>query len=311
MGKPPVKGGGGGMPPFLSTIIKFFMVFGVIFAIFQINGNGGLTFKGVWQSVVGTSNAIGDWARHIGNGLKEGKIDLGIGLNLPKTSLQINIPSISIPASKEPNVNGNADGVKVKFNGQTYDLQGIKNLANDLPIGYDSSAAYSRDEWRHWDNITSCWTVREQVLYRDAEKGSTTLLDKNKQPTTDVSKACYITGGTWIDPYTNQKFTNPSDLDVDHVIPLGYAARTGAKNWDATKKENYANYVVYNRHLLAVSASANRAKGDSGPSEWKPKNKAYWCDYGVAWTVIATKWQLSLKETDKNTVKDMLATCTK
>jgi hypothetical protein len=175
-----------------------------------------------------------------------------------------------------------------------------------------ANVAYDRSEWRQWDNITSCWTVREQVLYNDAQKDSAlTLLDKNKQRTTDVSKACYITGGTWIDPYTSQKFTNPEDLDIDHLVPLGYVAAHGGQAWSSSKKEDYANAYKEPGHLLAVSASANRSKGDKGPGDWQPSNSAYKCQYAINWINVSTTWKLSVASADKAALKSMLATCHK
>lgn len=176
-----------------------------------------------------------------------------------------------------------------------------------LTVADHQKVDYNRDEWRHWDNITSCWTVREQVLYRQAEPGTATLLDKNKQPVSDVSKACEITGGVWVDPYTGKEFTNPRDLDIDHVIPLGYAARHGGQGWNSDKKREYANSLDEG-HLLAVFSSANRQKGDKGPADWKPQS-AYQCTYAMNWISVAGKWNLSITKADSTALKDMLATC--
>lgn len=176
-----------------------------------------------------------------------------------------------------------------------------------LQVASAASVDYNRDEWRHWDNITSCWTVREEVLYRQAEPGSLTVLDKNKQPTTSKSEACEISGGEWVDPYTGDLFTNPSDLDIDHMIPLGYAARHGGQEWNEDKKRDFANSLETG-HLLAVSASANRSKSDRGPSEWKPQD-SYYCDYATHWISVSDNWNLSTTQEDKSALESMLATC--
>jgi hypothetical protein len=294
MAKPPVKGGGGGMPSFLSTIIKFFMVFGVIFAIFQLQGGNGFTIKGVWSSVSSTSVSIGNWITNVGNSLEAGKIDLGIGLNNP-------VPVVLDPKNPE-----------FSLDGEQFNVNTLLESAKAIPTeGYSDSVAYDRYEWRHWDNVTSCWTVREEVLWRDSVKdASLTMFDKSGKRVQDKNNACSITGGNWIDPYTGKTFTNPSDLDIDHMIPLGYAARAGGQTWDSNKKMDYANDMNYEYHLIAVSASANRSKSDRGPSEWSPREE-FKCQYGVAWTIISNKWQLSLKGSDKSEIQNMLSTCSK
>lgn len=168
---------------------------------------------------------------------------------------------------------------------------------------------YDRDEWRHWDNLTPCWTVREQVLVRDANPGSLTLLDQFGNTTTDHSKACEVAGGVWVDPYTKATFTNPSDLDIDHVVPLGNAASSGGQGWDEDKKRDYANYLGYNRHLWAVSASANRSKGDKSPDIWQPINGKIQCEYGTAWVLIKDRWSLTITTAEKSTLAEMLSRC--
>lgn len=178
-----------------------------------------------------------------------------------------------------------------------------------LTVAEPSGVAYNRDEWKHWSSLRSCWSVREQVLVDEAEPNSVTFLDSNKVTTTDPNKACYVSGGVWNDPYTGEKYTNPEDLDIDHMIPLNYAAQHGGQGWDAGKKEQYANYRDYPNHLIAVQSSANRSKSDQGPSAWKPANQAYWCTYATDWVNISAQWGLSVTQADKNALSEMLNTC--
>lgn len=172
---------------------------------------------------------------------------------------------------------------------------------------------YNRDEWDHWaskagKNGKSCWTVREEVLYRQAETGTAILKDKNGKETTDYSKACEITGGAWKDPYSGATIKKPKELDIDHMIPLKYAAQTGGQSWSQTKKGHYANDED-GTHLIAVKASENRSKADKGPSAWKPTNKAYHCDYAKSWIEVANKYELALPKADVKELQSMLKTC--
>ena len=178
-----------------------------------------------------------------------------------------------------------------------------------LTVKPATSVAYDRGQWRHWDSITACWNVREEVLYRDAVAGSVTLLDKDKHLTKDKSKGCYVSGGTWKDPYTGSTFTNPADLDIDHMVPLGEAARSGGQAWSSSKKQDYANNLSNRTHLIAVSASANRSKSDQTPATWKPANKAYWCSYATSWITVKKNRSLTITSAEKSALSSMLSTC--
>jgi len=178
-----------------------------------------------------------------------------------------------------------------------------------LTVAPAEQVAYNRDEWKHWitaPDSSSCWSIRDEALYRQAEDETLVLLDANKQTTTDKSSACSIQSGSWVDPYGGSTFTNPSDLDIDHVVPLDYAASHGGQAWDSTRKEQYANSLD-DGHLLAVSASANRTKGAKGPSEWQPEVNG--CTYAINWVNVSSKWSLSVTQADKDTLSSMLATC--
>ena len=132
---------------------------------------------------------------------------------------------------------------------------------------------------------------------------------KDKKETTSKNSACSIAGGEWKDPYSGKVFTEPGKLDVDHMIPLSYAAKHGGQDWNAKKKEDYANYIKFNDHLIAVDAGQNRSKGDKGPSAWKPANTAYHCTYALNWITISDKWDLTTTEADKAALQQMLGTC--
>lgn len=169
--------------------------------------------------------------------------------------------------------------------------------------------AYNRDQWKHWVDVRSCWTTREQVLYEEADKGTAVLLDKNKHKTSNVNNACYITGGKWHEPYAGKTVDNPRKLDIDHMIPLSYVAKQGGQAWSSEKKQKYANDLSYSDHLVASDSSANRIKGDQGPSTWKPSNKSYHCAYATAWVTVAKNYSIPLPSADKAALKSMLGTC--
>ena len=153
----------------------------------------------------------------------------------------------------------------------------------------------------HWIKVEgTCRDVRAVVLIRDAEPGLVFFADPGKYR---------VGGGVWHDPYTGRTFSNPSDLDIDHMVPPGNDHESGGHPWDASRRREYANDLRYRWHLLAVERSANRAKGDRSPDQCKPENRAFWCQYGQSWATVKTLYQLETTEPERVALREMLATC--
>lgn len=180
------------------------------------------------------------------------------------------------------------------------------NELNSIPIVASyNKAKYKRTEWKHWISYeTPCWSTREEVLDRQAEKGSVTYLDKDDKETKDKSKACSIKSGVWIDPYSKETIKDPTKLDIDHTGALSWTAKAGGQEWDKQKKQDYANDFD---HLVATTAKENRTKGDKGPSEWMPESSK--CEYAKVYTHIVKKYKLNLNKADKDTLEKALNSC--
>ena len=166
-------------------------------------------------------------------------------------------------------------------------------VPGDLP-------AYDRDTWADWvDDDGDCQDARQEVLIAESRSPVSFRSSRN----------CKVASGTWFGPYTGVDFTDPSDLDIDHMVPLANAHRSGAWAWDAAKKRSYANDLSYAGHLIATSASANRSKGSRGPANWKPSLQSYWCTYAVDWITIKVRWDLTATARELAALRDMLRTC--
>lgn len=160
-----------------------------------------------------------------------------------------------------------------------------------IPTIEKQDAAYSRSDWKHWISQGQCDT-RVEVLRTQGE--NVTL------------SGCKITGGTWHSLYDNKVVTQSKMIDIDHVIPLGYAARHGGGSWDAATKQAFANDTS---QLVAVSRESNRAKSDKGPGEWMPED-SYKCEYSKKWVDTIEKYPgLGVSTKDKEALKSGLATC--
>ena len=169
-----------------------------------------------------------------------------------------------------------------------------------------SMVDYSRDKFPHWSDAQeygwrlpagtpdpgSC-DVREAALIRDGRDEV-------------IGSGCSVESGRWFDPYTGNTYLQPSEIDIDHVVPLANAWRSGAASWGPAKRERFANVPP---DVLAVEDNANQAKGDKGPEAWKPPRGAYHCVYSKKWINIKHYWTLSVTRAEKSALKQMLSTC--
>ncbi len=186
---------------------------------------------------------------------------------------------------------------------QTGDPAEASRALQELEVAQPGSmSGYSRESFKHWSRANefgwealedSC-DAREAALIRDGED-------------VEVQSGCKVTSGSWYDPYTTQTFTDPQDIDIDHVVPLANAWRSGASSWSNQERERYANDPDV---LLSVEDNANQEKGDKGPEAWKPSNEDEWCDYATRWVLIKSKYELSVNQDEKTELNKMLGACT-
>jgi len=158
-----------------------------------------------------------------------------------------------------------------------------------------STSGYSRDLFPHWIIQSGTCDTREQVLKRDGT-GVT------------VDSSCHPTAGKWYSVYDAVWVTDSSSVDIDHIVPLAEAWKSGANAWTTARRQQFANDLTI-AQLIAVSASSNRSKGDSDPSEWKPTNTSVHCIYAREWIWVKYTYGLSLQSAEKTALTQMLGTC--
>lgn len=164
-----------------------------------------------------------------------------------------------------------------------------------------SMAGYSREKFPHWSDAQEYgWDVQDSSC--DARDAALIRDGENVQ----VEEGCDVVSGEWFDPYTGNTYTDPSEIDIDHVVPLANAWRSGASSWDEPQRERYANDPEV---VLSVEDNANQEKGDKGPEAWKPSREEAWCDYAIRWVGIKAEYDLSVNTQEKASIEEMLDTC--
>ncbi len=158
-----------------------------------------------------------------------------------------------------------------------------------------SMEGYSREQFPHWSTASGECDTREVVLARD---GSRVGRDSD----------CDAISGSWYSPYDGATWSRSSDVDIDHVVPLAEAWRSGADEWTESRREAFANDLD-NSQLIAVTDDVNQAKGDEPPDTWKPPLESYWCTYARMWIGSKSAWDLTVTGGERSALHEMLATC--
>lgn len=164
-------------------------------------------------------------------------------------------------------------------------------------------AAYG-DSWVDTDG-NGC-NQRDDVLLRDAVPRTVKV---GRQGSCDHD----VLAGRWVDPYTGRQlvFDDLKDLhqaeaiQIDHVVPLAEAWRSGASRWNDARRREFANDLT---ELLAADGPTNASKGDGDPAAWRPR-KGYQCTYAIRWITVKARWHLSVDASERRALGEMLDYC--
>lgn len=175
----------------------------------------------------------------------------------------------------------------------------VASVAAGIKVVRERSAGYKRSLFTHWiDEDGDGCNTREEVLI--AESTTRAQVD---------AYGCKVIAGDWYSPYDGATHTDPSDLDIDHFVPLKEAWDSGAHSWTSARRRQFANDLSDPRSLIAVTAGENRSKGDKDPSNWMPDRTEYWCTYIATWVAVKARWGLTMDESEAGRVRKIAAGC--
>lgn len=175
-------------------------------------------------------------------------------------------------------------------------LATARSYLAELTVRTDgSSSGYSRDKFPHWSTQSGTCNTREVVLKRDGVG-------------VVQNSSCAAVSGSWYSEFDGATWTAASDVDIDHVVPLAEAWRSGANSWTTAKRQTFANDLAQPQ-LIAVTDNVNQAKGDKDPAKWLPPRTSYICTYVRMWVQVKHAYGLSVDTAEKSALQSALAGC--
>lgn len=197
------------------------------------------------------------------------------------------------------------DGQNSLHNDLSMDEEDARAALEALPVEEPRSMdGYSREDYPHWRSANAWgWETIPDASDCDAREATLARDGENVSSNPDT---CRADEGEWVDPYTGEEFTDSTEIDIDHVVPLAAAHRAGAADWTEDQRTAFANAPV---SLVATGAASNREKGDKGPEAW-PDAEESWCVYSMRWIEVKDEFDLNLTSNDEyEALEEMLDTC--
>ena len=171
----------------------------------------------------------------------------------------------------------------------------VSTMLAQLAVTPASASGYDRDLFVHWvDADGNGCDTRQEVL-----------IQESVVPVVPGS-GCTVVSGQWGSWYDGAVWTNPSDVDIDHMVPLSEAWKSGAYAWNAEQRRAFANDLGLGASLAAVTDNVNQSKSDSDPAEWMPPLAAAACRYATDWVLVKYRWNLSIDSVESTALHGIL-----
>ena len=172
----------------------------------------------------------------------------------------------------------------------------VAELAAQIGSAAPVTTGYDRGLFSHWiDADGDGCDTRQEVLIAES------LVP------VEFSSGCTVSGGEWYSWYDGATWTAPSDVDIDHLVPLSEAWQSGAHAWTAEQRRAFANDLDVSVALEAVTDNVNASKGDRDPAGWMPPLADVGCRYVSDWVVMKYRWDLSTDNSERAAIDDTLS----
>jgi hypothetical protein len=164
----------------------------------------------------------------------------------------------------------------------------LRTAVRQLPVAAENTSAYDRSRYfGGWtDTDRDCQSSRHEVLLAE---GTGVRLS---------SSSCTVVGGTWRSFYDGKTYTSPSQLQIDHLIPVSEAWDSGAHTWTQSRRVAFYNDLGVGYALNAIVGTLNQSKSDKGPEAWMPPVNR--CRYIEIWTAMKHRWGLRVDAAERN-----------
>ncbi|MFE5842096.1 HNH endonuclease family protein [Streptomyces niveus] len=206
------------------------------------------------------------------------------------------VPAQAAPSPAQASVHIPSGPPSVRSMPEPVDAATARSMLAELTVSEEvTPPGYSRAKFPHWITQSGTCDTREVALKRDG-------LDVQQDA------QCRAISGTWYSVYDGATWTNASDLDIDHMVPLKEAWKSGAADWPVNQRREFANDLTLPQ-IIAVTDNVNQSKGDKDPGKWVPPLASYHCTYGRAWVQVKHHYQLTTDQAEKNALTRMLSTC--
>lgn len=171
---------------------------------------------------------------------------------------------------------------------------GLLTALDCVAVAEEHIGGYKRSLFKHWiDANRNGKDTRAEVLIAESLV-SVTFSSTGKTVST----------GKWLSLYDGETWTKASDVDVDHVVALAEAWRSGAWKWSSSRRQSYANDLGVAWTLRAVTDNVNQEKSDDDPTYWLPPLESATCVYLTEWVAVKIRWKLSVDAEERQSIRD-------
>lgn len=171
---------------------------------------------------------------------------------------------------------------------------GLLTALDCVAVAEEHIGGYKRSLFKHWiDANKNGKDTRAEVL-----------IAESLVAVTFSSTGKTVSTGKWLSLYDGETWTKASDVDIDHVVALAEAWRSGAWKWTSARRQAYANDLGVPWTLRAVTDNVNQEKSDDDPTYWLPPLESATCLYLTEWVAVKIRWKLNVDSEERQSIRD-------